>query len=174
MKMKRDPRKKVPAVRASARRSPVGRAEPRRQIAIQAALEGFRRTSGILHKLTRAASGGEFGLADAFLLHFIGSDGPRTPSDIASFTGLTSGSVTSLIDRLERAGHLSRERSTKDRRVVLVSLTPKARHSLAAMMAKAHADIEEMFDAWTTQEIAAFAGLLSRFGQAVASRGTKR
>jgi DNA-binding MarR family transcriptional regulator len=138
---------------------------PRRHAAIQAALEGFRRTSGVLHKLTRTASGEEFGLADAYLLHFIGAEGSRTPGDIASFTGLTSGSVTSLIDRLERGGYVARERSTADRRVVMIGLTPKARESLGAVMAHAHERVEHMFAAWTTEEIAAFAAFLARFGE---------
>lgn len=136
-----------------------------RLLAIQAAIEGFRRASGTLHKLTRSASGGEFGLADAFLLHFIEVGGSRTPSKIAAFTGLTSGSVTSLVDRLERAGYVHRERSAEDRRVVLISLAPKAREALTSLMTYAHREIEEMFSAWTTDEIVTFALLLAKFGR---------
>jgi DNA-binding MarR family transcriptional regulator len=43
-----------------------------------------------------------------------------TPSQIASLTGLTTGSVTALLDRLERGTYIRRERDTKDRRKIVV------------------------------------------------------
>jgi len=39
---------------------------------------------------------------------------------------LTSGAVTALIDRLERAGYAQRARDTEDRRAVQVELPPAA------------------------------------------------
>lgn len=165
-KQVRTGRRKPASIPRSQQRDSRADGDPsRRLLGIQAALEGFRRTSGTLHKLTRSASGGEFGLTDAFLLHFIEVGGSRTPSEIAAFTGLTSGSVTSLVDRLERAGYVHRERSAEDRRVVLISLAPKAREALTALMAHAHREIEEMFAAWTTDEIVTFAALLAKFGR---------
>ncbi|ADB33476.1 transcriptional regulator, MarR family [Kribbella flavida DSM 17836] len=48
-----------------------------------------------------------------------GADGrPLTAGELASELGLTTGSVTSLLDRLERAGHVRRERDERDRRRV--------------------------------------------------------
>ena len=46
--------------------------------------------------------------------------GPFTTGRIAELTGLTSGSATRLVDRLERAGYVTRERDAADRRRVLV------------------------------------------------------
>ncbi|MEV7960221.1 MarR family transcriptional regulator [Streptomyces sp. NPDC087532] len=40
--------------------------------------------------------------------------------------GLNSAGTTSLIDRLERLGHLDRARDPRDRRRVLLSVTPRA------------------------------------------------
>ncbi|MEV6693007.1 MarR family transcriptional regulator [Micromonospora sp. NPDC051196] len=45
---------------------------------------------------------------------------PITPGKLAEHLDLSSGSVTALIDRLERAGHLRRDRDTTDRRKVLL------------------------------------------------------
>lgn len=50
--------------------------------------------------------------------------GPVAPSRIASALGLTSGSVTALVDRLEARGLVARARDPADRRGVLVSATP--------------------------------------------------
>ena len=46
--------------------------------------------------------------------------GPTTASTLASRVGLTTGAMTAVIDRLERAGLVRRERVREDRRRVLV------------------------------------------------------
>ncbi|GAB1691812.1 hypothetical protein KRM28CT15_36150 [Krasilnikovia sp. M28-CT-15] len=47
-------------------------------------------------------------------------DAPITPGRLGEQLSLSSGSVTALIDRLERAGHIHRDRDTADRRKVLL------------------------------------------------------
>ncbi|MER7846350.1 MarR family transcriptional regulator [Kitasatospora sp. NPDC096077] len=53
-------------------------------------------------------------------------DGPVTTGRIAELTGLTSGSATRLVDRLEKAGLVVRRRDETDRRRVLVAVLPEA------------------------------------------------
>lgn len=54
------------------------------------------------------------------------SSGPATPGELAARTGLTSGgAVTAMIDRLERAGYVTRTRDLADRRRVLVTAVPE-------------------------------------------------
>jgi DNA-binding MarR family transcriptional regulator len=53
--------------------------------------------------------------------------GLLTAGELARATGLTTGAVTAVVDRLERAGFVRRARDDEDRRRVLVELTPKAR-----------------------------------------------
>ncbi|MEU0368856.1 MarR family transcriptional regulator [Streptomyces sp. NPDC006283] len=48
--------------------------------------------------------------------------GPRTTGEIAELTGLTSGSATRLVDRLQKAGLAERHPDTHDRRKMLVTL----------------------------------------------------
>lgn len=50
-----------------------------------------------------------------------------TAGEIAKTSGLTSGAVTGIIDRLDRAGLARREPDPKDRRKVRVRPTPKGR-----------------------------------------------
>ncbi|NYF60266.1 DNA-binding MarR family transcriptional regulator [Micromonospora purpureochromogenes] len=45
---------------------------------------------------------------------------PITPGRLGEQLNLSSGSVTALIDRLERAGHIRRDRDTADRRKVFL------------------------------------------------------
>ncbi|MEU9607442.1 MarR family winged helix-turn-helix transcriptional regulator [Streptomyces sp. NPDC048057] len=49
--------------------------------------------------------------------------GPRTTGEIADLTGLTSGSATRLVDRLQKAGLAERHSDPHDRRKTLVTLT---------------------------------------------------
>ena len=53
-------------------------------------------------------------------------EGPVTAGRLAEATGLTSGAITTAIDRLERAGVARRLPDPSDRRRVLVELTPEA------------------------------------------------
>lgn len=54
------------------------------------------------------------------------SSGPTTPGELAARTGLTAGgAVTAMIDRLERAGYVTRTRDDADRRRVIVTANPE-------------------------------------------------
>jgi DNA-binding MarR family transcriptional regulator len=52
-------------------------------------------------------------------------EGAVTAGRLAKATGLTTGAITSVIDRLERAGYARRVRDETDRRRVLVEMTPE-------------------------------------------------
>ena len=52
-----------------------------------------------------------------------------TAGDLARATGLTTGAVTGIIDRLEKAGFARRERDPEDRRRVYVRGDPTAAHA---------------------------------------------
>ncbi|SCF42427.1 MarR family winged helix-turn-helix transcriptional regulator [Micromonospora mirobrigensis] len=45
---------------------------------------------------------------------------PITPGRLGELLNLSSGAVTALVDRLERAGHIRRDRDTADRRKVFL------------------------------------------------------
>jgi MarR family transcriptional regulator, organic hydroperoxide resistance regulator len=58
------------------------------------------------------------------------SDGtPRTVSTLARVVGAAPTTLTSVLDRLERRGHLRRARHPSDRRSVVVELTPTGREA---------------------------------------------
>ncbi|MEL7477180.1 MAG: MarR family transcriptional regulator, partial [Cyanobacteria bacterium J06555_12] len=59
--------------------------------------------------------------------------GPVTPKALAKSLGLTSGSVTSLLDRLEAREFIGRTSHPEDRRALLVELKPKAFAEIGAI-----------------------------------------
>jgi DNA-binding MarR family transcriptional regulator len=50
--------------------------------------------------------------------------GPVTAGQLAELTGLTTGAITGIVDRLEVAGYVRRERLQSDRRKVLIHPQP--------------------------------------------------
>ena len=71
------------------------------------------------------------GGTDMRFLALLDIHGPLTPGRLSALTGLTTGSVTGVIDRLERAGYVGRERDGADRRKVQVVPVPEAAQRLA-------------------------------------------
>src|SRR5579883_109467 len=63
---------------------------------------------------------------DVQCLNIIHELGTPTAGEVAAKTGLTSGSVTGVLDRLERAGYVARVPDPADRRRVRVRPTAKA------------------------------------------------
>ncbi len=62
------------------------------------------------------------GGSDAQFMTLLQLHGPLTPGRLAELSGLTTGTVTGVLDRLERAGFVRRTRDGGDRRKVLVEL----------------------------------------------------
>lgn len=63
---------------------------------------------------------------DARCLDILDQHGSMSAGDLAEASRLTTGAITAVIDRLERAGYARRVPDPADRRRVLVELTPKA------------------------------------------------
>ncbi len=63
---------------------------------------------------------------DARCLDLLDEHGRMSAGELAAQSGLSSGAITAVIDRLERAGCAQRVPDPNDRRRVLVELTPEA------------------------------------------------
>ena len=125
-----------------------------------AAIQAFQRTFTGFHRRLAAAAGNDVSLADVFVLHHIAHAGTVTAGQVAGFTGLTSGAVTSVLDRLEKADLIQRTRSTQDRRVVLIELPAAALERLTQMMDRAHGEVGEVFAGWDIERLEALVTLL--------------
>lgn len=60
---------------------------------------------------------------DIQVIDILESDGPATAGRLADLTGLTTGAITGMLNRLEEAGLVRRERDPNDGRRVIVQLT---------------------------------------------------
>ncbi len=61
-------------------------------------------------------------VTDVQVIDLLGSAGPSTAGRLADLTGLTTGAITGMLNRLEEAGLVRRERDPDDARVVIVHL----------------------------------------------------
>lgn len=64
---------------------------------------------------------------DMHILEAIGIEEPKSMSQIAGELHVTVGTLTTNMNGLSKKGYLERNRSTQDKRVVLVTLTEKGR-----------------------------------------------
>jgi DNA-binding MarR family transcriptional regulator len=60
------------------------------------------------------------GPTDSQFMTLLDVHGPLSPGRLAELSGLTSGTVTGVLDRLEKAGFVVRDRDPDDRRKVIV------------------------------------------------------
>ena len=74
--------------------------------------------------------------------------GSSTVAELARWAQIDAGAMTRLLDRLEKKGLCKRVRSTEDRRVVMVELTPEG--------LKAMANVPEMLADVLNQHLAGF------------------
>jgi len=139
----------------------------KRQHVVMAAIHALRHVHAEMHRVLASVPNQDISIADMLVLHQIAHGDGVTPGQIVRATGLTSGGVTSLIDRLEQKGLVARRHSIEDRRVVLVSLAPDAHARMASMMAAAHAEAGRLFEGWSATRVQALVDLLAdlRLGQ---------
>jgi len=93
------------------------------------------------------------GASDSQFLTLLRTRGPMTPGQLSEATGLTSGTVTGVIDRLEKADLVRRERVSSDRRKVLVVPTPDATDRLAPIYAGQAAMLQQVLARRTPAEL---------------------
>lgn len=92
--------------------------------------------------------------------------GPYSTTEIGRRTGLTSGSITALVDRLERAGFVERQRSKTDRRSVLVGITEESYPRIRALYGQLGAAVRARFDDVDDNGLRAAAEVLRTFATA--------
>jgi DNA-binding MarR family transcriptional regulator len=94
---------------------------------------GLLRRNQVLTQMLDEAAAEYLGinLTDARAIDVIDQHGRITAGELARELRLSTGAITTLVDRLERAGYARRVRDEEDRRRVLIEVTPIV-HELSA------------------------------------------
>lgn len=91
---------------------------------------------------------------DMRCLELIGQHGPLTAGQLALESGLTTGAVTFILDRLEEAGMVARRRDTEDRRRVWVEIVPEARERLEGLQRPVADEMRQVAQRFKADELA--------------------
>ncbi|MBV9788617.1 MAG: MarR family transcriptional regulator, partial [Chloroflexi bacterium] len=132
-------------------------------VAVIAASQESSTTAVFFH--TAIAERVGLGATDEKTLFILSGAGRLTAGEIAQHTGLTTASVTSLIDRLERKGFVQRVRDAKDRRKIYVELNEAKLAELTQFFDSFQGRFGELLDAYSDEQLAAIADFLTRAAQ---------
>lgn len=102
------------------------------------------------------------GASEEETLYLLGSRGPLTAGEIAHQTGLTTASVTSLIDRLEKKGFVRRVRDMQDRRRVIVEADEGRLAEFNQQFTMLTRSFEALLVHYTDEQLVTIADFLSR------------
>jgi DNA-binding MarR family transcriptional regulator len=145
-----------------------GWSDERRQLAMAFA-KAVRRTGSLLNLMGQAAAE-RIGInaTDLNCLNILSFSGAMTAGEMARATGLTTASITGVIDRLEAAGFVRRERDPADRRRVVVTIVlEKALTQVATVFAPMVGDWQQLATRYTDDELRLIVGFYDQMEQII-------
>jgi len=95
-------------------------------------------------------------------LEILGSNGDLRMTELAGKMGITTGSLTVLVDRLERGGFVVRKPHEKDRRSIRVRLTPEGERLFVEHHTLHDQLTQEILCVLTPEEAAQFVSMLQK------------
>ena len=123
-----------------------------------------------IDRLDQAAAD-RYGLnrTDMRALDILGSNGPLAPTDLARLLGFTTGGVTSVLDRLERAGYVRRRPAPGDRRRQVVETTLATADRDQEVFGDLIRKTNEFLTSYTDEQLLVIDDFLNRTRQLTAS-----
>jgi DNA-binding MarR family transcriptional regulator len=91
--------------------------------------------------------------ADMDCIDFVNVEGRMTAGRLAELTGLTTGAITGVVDRLEKAGFVRRERDESDRRKVFIVPVPEKMMQMGRPYALVQRAMAKQCEAYTDAEL---------------------
>ena len=89
-------------------------------------------------------------------------DGRKTAGQMAEMTGLTTGAVTSVLDRLENAGYVRRVHDTEDRRRVFAEIVPENAREIGKLFQPLARAMSRLEASYSKKELAVIEDFLNR------------
>ncbi len=102
------------------------------------------------------------GITEFYVLEVLYLKGSQTIQQIAGSILVSSGSMTYVIDKLEKRGIIIRNPCPKDRRVIHIELTPEGRSLMEEIMLEHREALENIFKVLEPQEAEVLVNLLGK------------
>jgi DNA-binding MarR family transcriptional regulator len=128
--------------------------------AFKAAMTSVRRLRG---RETQRPDGLSY--AQSSLLFGLAAHSELPASQLAALADLAPGTATQMLDHLEAHGLVARTRSARDKRVVLISLTPRGGELVRARREQLEGRWQEALAGFSDQELRTVAAVLGRLSQ---------
>ena len=103
------------------------------------------------------------GTTDFSILEVLLHKGPLPVNTLGKKLFLTSGSITTAVDRVEKQGWVTRRPHPDDRRVVQVELTEAGRERIEVAFSQHQADMDAAFQGISEAELDLLEGLLKDY-----------
>jgi MarR family transcriptional regulator, 2-MHQ and catechol-resistance regulon repressor len=113
----------------------------------------------------RSVAAQGMGLSDFGVLEALLHKGPLPIKDLGAKVLLTSGSITTAVDRLEKRGLVERIGDSNDRRSRIVRLTPEGRNTIRRAFAEHRQAMEQVASVLDAKDRASLIDLLRRLGR---------
>jgi len=104
-------------------------------------------------------------VTDMECLRLLFQKGIATPSELARYTGLTSGATTAMLDRLEKANLIERRPNPDDRRGTLIAPAQSSAEKAAAWFTSARHAQDELISRYSESELEIIADVFERFAK---------
>src|SRR6058998_4136456 len=123
---------------------------------------------------TRSIELSEVGLSDFAVMEMLLHKGPQPVNEIGRRIELTSGAITTAVDRLESRNLVTREAHPSDRRARIVRLTAAGEEQAAKIFAGHKAAMDVAASALSKTERATLIALLKKLGTSAGARAQVR
>src|SRR2546427_2507269 len=123
---------------------------------------------------TRSIEASDICLSDFAVMEMLLHKGPQPVNEIGRRIELTSGAITTAVDRLESRGLVTREAHASDRRARIVRLTAAGEQQAAKVFASHKAAMDLAASGLSKTERATLIGLLKKFGTSAVARAASR
>jgi DNA-binding MarR family transcriptional regulator len=100
--------------------------------------------------------------SDLECLDFLNLEGRVTAGRLAEVTGLTTGAITGVVDRLEKAGLVRRERDPNDRRKVFIATVPENVVRVGRFYENMHRGMVKLWETYSDAELRLLVGFATK------------
>ncbi len=104
-------------------------------------------------------------VTDMECLGFLFTRRVASPSELARYTGLSSGATTAMLDRLEKGGFIERRPNPDDRRGTLIVLAKSGAEKVAPLYAPVGAAQDELVSSYSEKELQLIADFFEQYAK---------
>lgn len=130
------------------------------------------REYGMSSVMLRNAVSRKLGLniTDMECLSLLRIRGLSSPTELAKYTGMTTGAATTMLDRLEKAGFITRKPNPHDRRGVIIEFNAQSTQKMSDVFAGAQTDQKSIIESYSESELQVIIHFLDHITHSVSAQ----